>query len=104
MPIKTTIRSLSISSIQDFSNENGPRLRSHDQSFSVKSTRPHQADTVAFSKFSTLWSVFKGLRFLIVFVSTGHVNATKIVGVDGALGSIKFGWSSFSHTWKVFAI
>ena len=34
IPIKTTIRSLSISSILDFSNESGLGLRSRDQSFS----------------------------------------------------------------------
>ena len=33
-PIKTTRRSLSTSSILDFSNDNGLGLRSHDQSFS----------------------------------------------------------------------
>ena len=31
--------------------------------FSVNSTRPHEADTVAFSNLSTLESVFKSLRF-----------------------------------------
>ena len=31
--------------------------------FSVNSTRPHEADTVAFSNISTLEIVFKSLRF-----------------------------------------
>ena len=32
--------------------------------FSVNSTRPHEADTVAFSNLSNLESVFKSLRFV----------------------------------------
>ena len=49
--------------------------------FSVNSTRPHDTDTVAFSSLSILEIVFKSLRFhrkrYIVFVWTGHENATK---------------------------
>ena len=49
--------------------------------FSVNSTRPHDTDTVAFSNLSTLEIVFESLRFhrkrYIVFVWTGHENATK---------------------------
>ena len=49
IPTKTTIRSLSISSILDSSNESGLGLRSRDQSFqkfafSLISTRPRDAD------------------------------------------------------------
>ena len=47
--------------------------------FSVNSTRPHEADAVAFWNLSTLENVFKSLRFhrkryiaFIVFVWTGH--------------------------------
>ena len=87
--LKTTVHSLSMSSILDFSNESGLGLRSPDQSFSKvcvfsELTRPHDADTVAFSNLSTLESVFKSSRFhrkryivFIVFVWTGHENATK---------------------------
>ena len=45
------------------------------------STRPHDTDTVTFSNVSTLEIVFESLRFhrkrYIVFVWTGHENATK---------------------------
>ena len=64
-----------------FSNESGLGLTSHDQW--VFLTRPHEADTVAFSNLSTLESVFKSLRFhrkrYIVFVWTGHKSATKFL-------------------------
>ena len=46
-------------------------LRGRGCVFSVNSIHPHEADTVAFSNLSTLESVFKGLRFHIVFVWTG---------------------------------
>ena len=52
--------------------------------FSLISTRPLDTDTVAFSNLSTLESVFKSFRFHrkrhIVFVLTGHENATNCLG------------------------
>ena len=48
--------------------------------FSVNSTRPHDTDTVAFSNLSTLESVCKSLSFHIVFVWTGHENASAWTG------------------------
>ena len=87
--IKTTILSLSISSIFVFWMQvdwdwDHMINRFQKFAFSVNSTRPHEADTVVFSNLSTLESVFKSLRFhrkryivFIVFVWTGHKNATK---------------------------
>ena len=86
--LKTTVHSLSISSILDFSNESGLGLRSRDQSFSKvcvfsELTRPHDADTQG-CVFKSFRHVFKSSRFhrkryivFIVFVWTGHENATK---------------------------
>ena len=67
--------------------------------FSLISTRPHDTDTVAFSNLSTLESVFKSLRFhrkryiiVIVFVWTGHENATKGLIENASV------WTSYAVT------
>ena len=55
-------------------------MRFRKFAFSVNSTRPHKA--VAFSNLSILESVFKSLRFHIVFVWMGHVNESKCLRIQ----------------------
>ena len=81
IPIKTAIRSLSISSILDFSNESGLGLRSRDQSFSkvcVFSEFDPSTRSRYFLRFQIfpLWRVFSKVCVFIVFVWTGHENAS----------------------------
>ena len=57
--------------------------------FSVNSTRPHEADTVAFSNLSTLESVFKSLHF-----------QTKMHSCGRGLNNLRWVGSRLHGTWR----